>query len=591
MINLFKGTRGPSGARILIVGEAYGENEDKFSKPFMGEAGNELKNMLREAGLDPDEILYTNVINQRPADNNFKHFLVRTQEARDEKLSDFRGVHAQHMLVEGYRALEALIRQVNPRIIIALGSWALWAVTDKYNTRAGTKKEKNNGYKLASGIDTYRSSMEFTRAGLPRIPVLATYHPAAVLRNWPWRFLVVNDLRRVREFLDRGANPASWGRPPQKTRHITPEPSLVEAWVEGFFQLGHKELTLDLETYGGNIHLMGLSTPESTALVVPFMDVSKSGTRPYYSPADWSRVYRTLRSLLTHADVSLLGQNLLYDAQYLHNEFAYVPRISFDTMVAQHLLWPALRRGLDFMASLYSDRYVYWKEDRKVSLNTEDIVLASNYNAEDLEYTEEVATELKAQLASSPMGPLYSDRLELVHILLDMMIQGVRVNPKLKAKQNIDLMFAMQELVNWLEGAVPDYLKPQGKKGSKAWYASDQKLKILFHETLDLDPIIDKDTGSPTLAKDALKKLGNRYPHFRPLFGAIALYRSGRTFKSTFLDAILDPDEKWRCAYGINTETGRLNSTENVYDRGGNLANIPRDREPLNFYNVIEQIS
>jgi uracil-DNA glycosylase len=560
-------------------------------QPFMGESGNELNNMLKEAGLDPNEVLYTNVINERPEDNNFCRFLFRTLEAKDNKLSEFRGVFARPNLRDGLKLLERLIHHVQPSIIIALGNWAWWAVSDKYTIGGGSKKTKSRGYKLAKGIDTFRGSMEWTRPGLPKIPVLCTYHPAAVLRMWPWRFIAVNDLRRVRDFLRVEPAGRTWGFTPSILRHIKPEASLVEAWLEGALEASHFEITLDLETYAGRIHIMGLSHPGATRLGIPFMHVDKKGTRPYYSKEEWTRIYTLLRRFLTDPRVRLLGQNLLYDAQYLHNEFAYTPRVGFDTMVAQHLLWPALRRGLDFMASLYAKDYVYWKEERKNSLDTEDLDLGLLYNALDLDYTEEVAEELKRQLTERNLWHLYSDRMELYEILLDMMIRGVRVDQYEKSKQNLALTFTMTKLVEFMEGAIPEHLKPAGKKGSKPWYSSDTKLKELLYETFDLKPIIDKDTGEPTLNKDALKRLGYMYPEFKALFGAIALYRSARTFRSTFLAATLDPDGHWRCAYGINTETGRLNSTENVYDRGGNLANIPRDREPLTLYNAIEMMS
>jgi len=591
MTDLFSGTRGPHTARILIVGEAYGVTEERFEKPFMGESGNELSNMLKEAGIDPAEILYTNLINARPKDNNFKHFLIRTEEAKKEKLSLFRGVYAQLPLITAYERLHKLILHVKPAIIICLGNWALWAVTDRIRIKSGTKKEKNNGYKLATGVDTYRGSMEFSQAGLGRIPVLTTYHPAAILRMWPWRFTAVSDLRRVREYLGAPPSLRRWGRVPKEKRWIKPDAATVEAWCEGAIEAGHFELTLDLETYAGKIHIMGLSHPGSTRLIVPFMDVSRAGTKPFYSPYDWRRIYAAIRRLLTHPDVRLLGQNLLYDAQYLHNEFAYIPRIGFDTMVAQHLLWPAFRRGLDYMASIYCDSYTYWKDDRKVSIENEDLNLASEYNALDLDYTEDVAEELKLQIEKENMSHLFSDRMELVEILLDMMIRGVNVNAKLKRAQATSMMLTMGELIAWMEDAIPDYLKPVGKKGSKPWYTSDTKLRELFYENLSLDPIRDKDTGEPTLSKDALQRLGFRHPEFKPLFGALALYRSARTFRGNFLDAVLDHDGHWRCAYTITTETGRLASSENVYDRGGNLANIPRDREPLDFYNAIEKLS
>lgn len=590
-MDIFKGTRGPRQTRILIVGEAYGSTEEQFQKPFMGESGNELKNMLKEAGIDPEECLYTNLINVRPDQNNFVRFLHRTLEAKDEKLSPFRGVYPQQSLREAYDVLGRLITEVRPNIIICLGNWALWAVTDKYKIKDGSRKERSLGYKLATGVDTYRGSMEFTREGLPRIPVLATYHPAAILRMWPWRYTAVNDLRRVTEYLRQPIALRTWGFTPTKRRWLAPDPSLVEAWCEGCIEAKHFELTLDLETYQGRIHIMGLSHPDGNRLVVPFMDVNKQGTKPYYPLSAWRRIYAAIRRLLTHPKITLLGQNLLYDAQYLHTEFAYVPKIGFDTMVAQHYLWPALRRGLDYMASLYCQHYTYWKDDRKNSLAEEDQFLGMEYNALDLDYTEEVAEELKRQLAANPLhGQLFSDRMELVNILLAMMIRGVPVSRVVKAKQTVAMLHTMGHLIHWMEKAIPDYLKPTGAKNSKPWYASDTKLRTLFYDTLGLTPILDRDTGQPSLNKDALQRLGYRHPEFKPLFGAITLYRSARTFSGNFLNAELDNDGCWRCSYTITTETGRLASSENVYERGGNLANIPRDREPLNLFNAIEKL-
>lgn len=599
MEDIFKGTRGPQNARIILVGEAWGAREEQFGKPFMGESGNELKNMLKEAGIDPEEILYTNVVSARPEDNNFRHFLHRTLDARDAKLSLYRGIYPQQILLDGVHRLEALIAHVKPKVIICMGAWAMWAVTDKYHIKAGNKKDGTNGYKLAAGIDTYRGSMEWSRPELGRIPVMSTYHPAAILRMWPWRFPAVSDLRKVRRYLKAPVNERVWGYEPTLRRHIAPEPSLVEAWCEAVLESDNHDLTLDLETYGGRIHIIGLSQPGSSRLVIPFMHVTKEGTSPTYFKSDFVRIYCMLRQLLTKCTVRLVGQNLLFDAQYLYNEFHYVPKIGFDTMVAMHTLWPAWRRGLDYMASIFCDRYTYWKEDRKNSLANESTEDGCLYNALDLDYTEEVAAVLRQCLESEGMTQLFSDRMELVEILLDMMIHGVRVNREERRKQSTSMLMTLEDLEHWMEGALPDYLKPaptrrsSGKrKGENVlWYESDTKLREVFYENLGLTPIRNKDTGAPTLDRDALHQLSLRYPNFAPLFGALTLWRSSRVFSSTFLDATLDPDGMFRCSYTITTETGRLASSENVFDRGGNLANIPRDREPLTIFNAIEALS
>src|SRR5574339_83367 len=135
---------GPSGARIAIVGEAPGFDEEKERKPFIGKAGRKLDQLLSEAGLDRSEIYVTNVVKYRPPDNNFK-FL------------DQIGVNLQEQINNLFVELRAL----NPNIVIALGEEALKALTDR------------------SKITKYRGSL--LKATYGDFKVLPTIHPAALL--------------------------------------------------------------------------------------------------------------------------------------------------------------------------------------------------------------------------------------------------------------------------------------------------------------------------------------------------------------------------------------------------------------------------
>jgi uracil-DNA glycosylase len=138
----------------LIVGEAPGENEDRTGEPFVGQAGQLLDNMLKAMGLSRRENVYiVNVIKCRPPGN-------RNPEA------------AEIAQCEPY--LRRQIELLQPKVILAMGRYAAnsllqMSVPDVHKMALG---------KLRGQVYHYES------AGRP-VPVIATYHPAYLLRNLP----------------------------------------------------------------------------------------------------------------------------------------------------------------------------------------------------------------------------------------------------------------------------------------------------------------------------------------------------------------------------------------------------------------------
>lgn len=60
---------GPSGARVMIIGEGPGSNEDREGRPFVGAAGSNLNDLLRFAGLTRESVFITNIVKCRPPGN------------------------------------------------------------------------------------------------------------------------------------------------------------------------------------------------------------------------------------------------------------------------------------------------------------------------------------------------------------------------------------------------------------------------------------------------------------------------------------------------------------------------------------------
>jgi uracil-DNA glycosylase len=139
---------GPLDARIMLVGEQPGDEEDLRGRPFVGPAGQVLDGALRKAGVTRDDLFVTNAV---------KHF---KWEPRGKRRLHMKPQQQEIRACSGW--LEREIAEVAPLVIVALGGTAIRAVT---------------GLQLT--IDEARK-MELCAANGVR--VVATYHPSAVLR-------------------------------------------------------------------------------------------------------------------------------------------------------------------------------------------------------------------------------------------------------------------------------------------------------------------------------------------------------------------------------------------------------------------------
>lgn len=139
---------GSAGARIMLVGEQPGDEEDKQGRPFVGPAGKLLARALSEAGIDKQDVYVTNAV---------KHFKFEERgKRRIHKKPNAFEVHACSPW------LESEISQIHPKVIVCLGATAAQSILGR-------------AYRLT------QHHGEFTDH--PWAPyVTATLHPSAVLR-------------------------------------------------------------------------------------------------------------------------------------------------------------------------------------------------------------------------------------------------------------------------------------------------------------------------------------------------------------------------------------------------------------------------
>ena len=153
---------GHPAADWLIIGEAPGADEDRKGEPFVGRAGQLLTNMLRAIGLAREEVFIANILKCRPPNN------------RDPKREEIDKCH---------QYLRQQIELIKPKIILAVGRIAAQALLNT-DTPIGRLRGK-------------RFTFEDTE-----IPLVATYHPAYLLRSPQQKRKAWEDLKFALEIKD-----------------------------------------------------------------------------------------------------------------------------------------------------------------------------------------------------------------------------------------------------------------------------------------------------------------------------------------------------------------------------------------------------
>jgi DNA polymerase I-like protein with 3'-5' exonuclease and polymerase domains/uracil-DNA glycosylase len=553
---------GPRDAEILIVGEAPGADEEKIGQPFVGVSGQELTRMLAEAGIARGRCRLANVTGWRPEGNDITNFMPKSAaQGKAKGFESWHGVYYSSEIAEGLKDLQALIIEMQPKMIIALGGTALWALTGE------------------TAITSWRGSMmqidEKAPIFSPDVPicrVMPTLHPELVLRQWTWRSIAVHDLRKAQ----KGTMNDWW---PERDYQFSTNPTLPEVLTYlADLRAAKRPFACDIETTGRNISLIALGNSVDNAMCIPLM-TKYTEDNCYWSRDDEQAIVEALRALMQDPECGVIGQNFHYDTQFFLRHLGIYAHIADDTMWMQHVAFPGQKKSLDFLASMYGSPYCYWKDElkdyRRLPDDEEKFKL---YNCKDVCYTYEVWQNLKQIVEKMGLGEQYRFQLSLFHPVLDMMVRGVRVDSQQRAALRKRIGDRKAVLEKFFREIVGDRVG-SGPKTSE-WFRSPQQMIKLFYGEMGIKPILNRKTQKPTVDEEALVKIAAQKPGLTLLCEYLAEYSSLDTFSSTFLEAKVDEDGRMRCSYNVSgTETFRFSSSQNVFGSGLNLQNIPRSSD------------
>lgn len=147
-------------ADLMVIGEAPGADEDRQGEPFVGRAGQLLNKILEAVQFAREDVYIANILKSRPPDN-------RNPTAEEVK-AHLPILHRQIALIE-------------PKIILCVG--------------------RTSGTSLL-GIESSLADMRGRFHDYHGIPVMVTYHPAALLRNPNWKRPTWDDVQLLRQHYD-----------------------------------------------------------------------------------------------------------------------------------------------------------------------------------------------------------------------------------------------------------------------------------------------------------------------------------------------------------------------------------------------------
>lgn len=150
---------GNMGAKIMLIGEGPGENEDLTGVAFVGKAGQLLDKMLLSIGLDRKSVYICNIVKCRPPQN-------RNPE-KDEVTACMDYLRKQYLIMK-------------PKAVLLLGSIACKNILGE-----------NFSIMRSHGVEQIKKGVIF----------MPTFHPSALLRNPDLKKLAWHDLKRFRELL------------------------------------------------------------------------------------------------------------------------------------------------------------------------------------------------------------------------------------------------------------------------------------------------------------------------------------------------------------------------------------------------------
>lgn len=394
---------GPSDAKLAIVGEAPGYEEDIHGVPFYQYApsGRMLNHDLNKAGSSRNEVYITNVVKYRPPNNKIK------------RLNEL-GIKLEDCKSELYKELTA----VAPNCILAIGNTALEALTGK------------------TGIKKWRGSLLPSLIGIKCVP---TIHPANIIRqrgeggeDYIFRHVIFLDI--VKALKESNIKET---RLPQRTLEICRSNHDLVRFLNEY---ADKNLvSLDIEVSKCIPTCIALAFHAKHGMSVPLVDSAIFSSSRGLSRFELSTIYQTLLNFLNQPRIKYIGQNFKFD----HDKLIAVSKLIWpvtnklhaDTSLMMGLAYPEFERKLAFMTSIFTNEPYYKDEGKEFNPKKDSVDQLYIYNCKDACVTYEVYTVLLKELEELGLVDFYFNYQNKLHdFYMKIEAEGLDINEEKRSE-------------------------------------------------------------------------------------------------------------------------------------------------------------
>lgn len=400
--------------------------------------------------------------------------------------------------------------------------------------------------------------------------VIPTWHPDAVRKDFPLGLYVELALKRVREECET----YEFKRKPKRFL-LNPNLEETHAVLLKLTQLTSEDwLSVDIETGRGQINTVGFAWTPSDAIAINVLP-DRCGAEEHF------RLWRAIHDVLVGPSRKVY-QNGIYEILYFARYGIHPQNFSFDTMVAQKLLWPEFEKGLDSVGRFYTHE-PYWKDTGKLESSEgkqrdwgdiRDWPAHYNYNAHDTSGTLEAALNQRRDLEARGLLKFYDEFvIPVARLTQEMCLRGLPVCAETRTRLTEEYEAKCAELASGLSAP------PARKKDQISYVTRNQKIALLEAKGYVIPKVRDKESGETKKSVDekSLKKLRTKYPEDQdiPRFLALAEYEKAL---SSYFRAELDPADGFvRFALDpLSTETMRMSCSLDPWDRGFNAQTMPK---------------
>lgn len=403
-------------ARIAIVGEAPGEQEEKFGRPFVGPSGAELDRAIRMAGMVRSDFHINNVLLCRPPDNELDKLLHKISKANQREIKEAAAEERDPVIIK------TPIECCTPRVLQETQQYSDFITLGKVGTTAITGR--------VSSIMSIRGGLQTWERGGQTIQVMPTVHPAFILRQQRWAHVFRNDITKaVKQF--RGVE--AW-TPPKITHNPSPEV------LAAFLSNPEHVYAFDIETDGiecltAHIRCIAIGIgPE--VCVIGFRSIHQPKDREglfldFYTEEDGAKIAVILRDFFRDTRFVKVGHNAgYYDRIVLRSQLGVDPQPVYDTIMLHRNVESELPHSLAYVATLYTLAPA-WKTDRennKLALGGESDEELHIYCGKDTAITAEIFPPLVEQIQLRDQTGVWRMDQRIQTICADMHTVGMYVD-------------------------------------------------------------------------------------------------------------------------------------------------------------------